>query len=61
MDIIKFTREELDQYKLACQTEIDKGFMSFVWKGQLQGVTSATNLIKRLESSPNLSIPYIKG
>lgn len=53
--MITFTREALDAYKEACQKAKDNGHTTFVWKGSLNTVKSAENLIERLEKSPNLS------
>ena len=58
MSKITFTREALDNYKSKCEIGIKKGHDTFVWKGSLVNINDAKVLIKKLENSRDLSIPY---
>lgn len=58
MNTITFTRESLNKYKIECEKAKLIGETHFVWKGSINNVQIAINLIDKLEKSDNLTIKH---
>jgi len=55
---ITFTRESLDKYTTLHNEARDNNQTCFIWKGNLINVNRAKTMIRKLEATINLSIPY---